>query len=77
MWYARRFAQYRLGYAWSPDGHNWIRRDHLVSFTGLWEEWESEARTYPCVFEHSGRVYMLYNGNGYGREGFGIAILDV
>jgi len=21
-------------------------------------------------------VYMLYNGNGYGRTGFGIAVLD-
>jgi hypothetical protein len=75
MWYARRFSQYRLGYAWSPDGRDWIRRDHLVNFAGLPEEWESEARTYPCVFEHRGRIYMLYNGNGYGREGFGIAIL--
>ncbi|MCB5175193.1 glycoside hydrolase family protein [Microvirga lenta] len=76
MWYARRFAQYKLGYAWSSDGRNWIRRDHLVSFTRSPEEWESDARTYPCVFEHRGRIYMLYNGNGYGREGFGIALLN-
>ena len=77
MWYARRFAQYKLGYAWSADGRNWTRRDDLVKFTGFREEWEAEARTYPCVFGHGGRIYMLYNGNGYGREGFGIAVLDL
>jgi hypothetical protein len=31
---------------------------------------------YPCVFEHRGSKYMLYNGNGYGRTGFGIAVLE-
>lgn len=76
MWYARRFSQYRLGYAWSSDGRHWTRLDHLVSFAGTPEEWEAEARTYPCVFEHKNRRYMAYNGNGYGREGFGLAILD-
>jgi hypothetical protein len=28
------------------------------------------------VFEHDGALYMLYNGNGYGRTGFGIAVLE-
>jgi len=31
---------------------------------------------YPYVFDHAGSRYMLYNGNGYGRTGFGIAILE-
>jgi len=31
---------------------------------------------YPFVFDHKGGRYMLYNGNGYGRTGFGIAVLD-
>ena len=28
------------------------------------------------VFDHAGETYMLYNGTGYGRTGFGIAELD-
>jgi hypothetical protein len=28
------------------------------------------------VFECDGKVYMLYNGNEFGRHGFGLAVLD-
>jgi hypothetical protein len=31
---------------------------------------------YPFVFDHADQRYMLYNGNGYGKTGFGLAILD-
>jgi hypothetical protein len=27
------------------------------------------------VFDHAGCRYMLYNGNGYGKTGFGLAVL--
>jgi len=28
------------------------------------------------VFECGGQVYMLYNGNAFGRAGFGVARLE-
>ena len=31
---------------------------------------------YPYVFEHGGDRYMLYNGNGYGKTGIGLAVLS-
>ena len=31
---------------------------------------------YPFVFDHDGSRYMLYNGNGYGKTGFGLAVLE-
>jgi len=31
---------------------------------------------YPYVFKHKGRFYMLYCGNGYGKTGFGLAVLE-
>jgi hypothetical protein len=31
---------------------------------------------YAAVFDCGGRRYMLYNGNGYGRSGFGLALLE-
>jgi hypothetical protein len=38
--------------------------------------WDSEMIEYPFVFDHAGARYMLYNGNGYGKSGFGIAVLE-
>jgi hypothetical protein len=31
---------------------------------------------YPCVFDAAGGRYMLYNGDGHGRTGFGLAVLE-
>jgi hypothetical protein len=76
MWYARRNPDYRFGYAYSEDGENWTRRDELVTLVGEAGVWEGSMQTYPCVFDHKGRRYMLYNGDGFGRTGFGLAILD-
>lgn len=76
MWYARRRPGYALGFARSVDGESWERHDDGLRFLGTPEPWEDTERTYPCVFDHAGRRYMLYNGNGYGREGFGLAILE-
>jgi hypothetical protein len=38
--------------------------------------WDSEMIEYPFVFDHAGSRYMLYNGNGYGKTGIGLAVLD-
>jgi hypothetical protein len=77
MWYACRRPRYALGFASSIDGGaTWQRDDRAICFLGKPEAWESEERSYPCVFDHRGRRYMLYNGNGYGRTGFGVALLS-
>lgn len=80
MWFAHRATKaidtYRIGFAWSEDGLNWNRNDALSGVDVSAEGWDSEMICYPCVFEHEGRMYMLYNGNGYGRSGFGYAVLD-
>lgn len=75
MWYARRYERYRLGFAHSDDGESWHRNDDLV-LTGLEEDWEEGGQTYPAVFSMNDRTYMLYNGVGYGRTGFGLAVLE-
>jgi hypothetical protein len=76
MWYARRYPTYRLGYAESEDGEKWVRRDDALRFVGTVAEWEGETMCYPAVFDWGARRYMLYNGDGYGRTGFGLAILE-
>jgi len=81
MWYCFRaqpdVETYRIGYAESEDGLSWTRKDHLMkSFDVSAEGWDSEMICYPSVFDHDGKRYMFYNGNGYGRSGFGLAVLE-
>lgn len=79
MWFSYRSGlgeSYRIGYAVSENGLFWnLRLDH--SGIGVSQEgWDSEMIEYPFVFEHNDACYMLYNGNGYGKTGFGLAIWD-
>jgi hypothetical protein len=76
MWYSFRSGlgeKYRIGYSHSHDGINWIRQHHETGIDVSEEGWDSEMICYPFVFEHKDEKYMLYNGNQYGKEGFGIA----
>ena len=75
MWYSYRGDRYRIGYAESRDGVEWTRLDHLVGIDVSAEGWDAQMVEYPCVFDHNGRRYMLYNGNRYGETGIGLAVL--
>lgn len=76
MWYASRGSAYRIGYAESDDGLVWRRLDRLAGIEPAAEGWDSEMQAYPAVTEVGGRNVMLYNGNDYGRDGVGWAILE-
>jgi hypothetical protein len=76
MWFSARGAAYRLAYAESPDGLTWTRKDAEGGLPPSVQDWDSEMTAYPFVFEHGGRLHMLYNGNGYGRSGVGHAVQE-
>lgn len=76
MWFASRGDAYRLRYAESEDGFAWRREEGLAGIDVTLGEWDSDMLCYPYVFDHAGKRYMLYNGNAYGRTGFGLAILE-
>ncbi|HZQ59762.1 MAG TPA: hypothetical protein VFC24_00345 [Casimicrobiaceae bacterium] len=67
---------YRIGHARSADGTTWTRDDDALRLEGSPGEWDSDMQCYPHVFQCEGRVYLLYNGNAFGRFGFGAAILE-
>ena len=75
MWYSFRGASYQIGLARSKDGKNWIRSDHNAGIEVSSYGWDSEMITYPNLFDCRGNRYMLYNGNGYGKSGIGLAKL--
>jgi hypothetical protein len=76
MWYSVRGSSYRIGYAESADGLQWKRKDEEVGIGVSESGWDSEMIEYPFVFDHDDRRYMLYNGNGYGKTGIGLAVLQ-
>jgi hypothetical protein len=67
---------YRIGYACSTDLEHWKRDDVFGGITPSTEGWDSDMMCYPHLFQIDGKVHLLYNGNQFGREGFGLATLD-
>lgn len=67
---------YRLGYAYSSDGLNWVRDDDKLGIDTTEGEWDSDMMCYPQICQCNGKIYLLYNGNNFGRYGFGLAVLE-
>lgn len=77
LWYSVRSPRgYVLGYATSRDGIAWRRRDAEVGITPTPGEWDGEMVCYAAVQPMNGGLCMFYNGNGYGRTGVGLAVLE-
>jgi len=80
MWFSYRSGtgeKYRIGYAVSKDKDNWtLELENSGITVGINDEWDSDMVCYPYVFKHKDEIYMLYNGNGNGKTGFGLAILE-
>lgn len=74
--YKVREGGYRIGYAHSSDMIHWQRHDDLVDIGVSETGWDSEMVNYPHLFELDGVTYMLHQGNGMGRTGFGLAVLE-
>jgi hypothetical protein len=66
---------YRLGYAYSDDLVHWHRDDAQSGIDLTVGGWDSDMMCYPNIFKCDGAIYLLYNGNEFGRYGFGLAKL--
>jgi hypothetical protein len=82
LWFsARPVSGYRqecaslsqIGYARSADGKIWDRLSNKVSFQSELES--NSAHSYPEVISWNNRLFMLYNGDNFGQQGFRIAEL--
>lgn len=73
---ASRHEGYRLGEAWSEDGLTWHRLGEPIGLGLSPSGWDTACMAYPSTFCHGGRRYVLYSGNGNGRDGIGIAVAD-
>ena len=86
MWYSYRSdidyrtdcnSSYRIGYAESINGINWERMDRLNGVTVSADGWDSFMVAYPHVIKLANRLFMFYNGNGFGQTGIGYAVADM
>lgn len=69
-------GSYLPGYAHSADGITWTRADQDVGLAPSGAGWDSQALSYISVLLWHDRTYVFFNGNDYGRTGFGYAILE-
>ncbi|MGZ6017093.1 MAG: hypothetical protein ACXWKO_00365 [Phenylobacterium sp.] len=84
MWYCFRDSvdyrdgagAYRIGYAESADGLDWRRMDDAFGLDVGQAPWASTMTCYPFVTQIDDRIVMFFNGNGFGRSGFGYAVLE-
>ena len=67
---------YRIGHAYSTDLVSWSRDDEHPSIDVTPGDWDSDMLCYPHVFRCDNKIYLLYNGNEFGRFGFGLAVLE-
>ncbi len=76
MWYSYRGDRYLIGYAESHNGLDWTRLDEKAGISPSEKGWDSEMIEYPSIVDLADGRYMLYNGNGYGKSGIGLAKLQ-
>lgn len=79
MWFSYKGEAYKIGYAESLDGINWIRSNdcqETLSPSKDKDKFDSKMVEYAAVLRHKGRLIMLYNGDNYGHGGIGVAIQE-
>jgi hypothetical protein len=67
-------SSYRVGYAESRDGLQWERMSDPVGLARSTDGWDSVMLAYAQVLPIRGQLHCFYNGNGFGRSGFGYAV---
>ncbi|MBF0603821.1 MAG: hypothetical protein HQL07_09020 [Nitrospirae bacterium] len=67
---------YRLGYAESADGRTWKRMDDQLNLDVSPVGFDSQAIMYAAPIEINDKLYVFYNGNEFGRDGFAAAVLE-
>ncbi|WP_341894036.1 hypothetical protein [Ferrovibrio terrae] len=68
-------GDYTPGYATSRDGVHWNRDDSQLGIGLSDDGWDSRHLCYPSVIHYGSRIWMFYNGNDMGVDGFGYAEL--
>jgi hypothetical protein len=77
MWFSCRGESYRIGFAASRDGFNWLRNDAALGLEVSSKGWDSEMVCYGFPLLLDKRIILIYCGNRFGRTGLGWAQLSL
>ncbi len=70
-----RNNSYRIELSVSDDGLTWTNISDKFQFKKSSRGWDSQMNEYCSVIGASNKLFMFYNGNGFGHTGFGYAVL--
>lgn len=73
MFFSHRGDRYEIGHAVSRDGRNFEITSSENGLQPSEDGWDSEMVEYSFPLFRGGQLYLLYNGNNYGRSGLGLA----
>lgn len=68
-------TSYRLGGAVSTDLRNWERVDEVFEMS--FPEWASEMQCYPNLLKLEEKAVLFFNGNSFGKFGFGYSTISL
>jgi predicted GH43/DUF377 family glycosyl hydrolase len=74
--FRNNFNGYKLGLAISEDLKKWIRIKD-PELIGLELEWDMYMKAYPRILKVDDNYLLFYNGNYFGKDGFGYAELEL
>lgn len=66
---------YRVGMATSESGWQWKRRDEEFKLPRT-PGFDDTMQAYAATFDVNGKLFMVFNGNSFGKHGFGLAICE-
>jgi len=78
MYYSIRkvaLEAYRLGFATSKDGLNWVRDDASMNLDVRDGTHASTAIMYSAILDTGKKIFCFYNGDNFGKMGFAVAEL--
>lgn len=75
MLYSYRGKNYKIGCALKLKS-KWKRQDHKIKLINNNSKFDQSMKEYASVIKYKERYYMFYNGNNFGKEGIGMAILE-
>jgi hypothetical protein len=70
-------TKYRIGFLILDDFESASHLGGISPFLTSEEEWESEMIEYPSFISFQNQLFMLYNGNSFGKTGIGIVRIEM
>ena len=61
---------YKINHAISENGFDWSFSSRTINFN--FPDWASEMQCYPNALIQSNELFLLYNGNKFGKNGIGL-----